>query len=140
MGFRPQSFDNTVNLKVHDIFNISISWYISTKILTYLTDINPTRMHIYTFCKKLFLYIEVGEEGLRSILNFWLFQLQENVSYQDFLSEWKNIVPGQSLLHFEILKIQYRITYRILKISTSPKIMENTVFRFSYVDIFTSES
>ena len=42
-----------------------------------------------------------GERGLKLISTFSLFPIEENVSYQELFSGWKNIVPSQSYRIFK---------------------------------------
>ena len=49
-------------------------------------------------------YTDSLRGGLRSIFTFLLFLIEENGSYREFFSEWKNIVPSQSYWIFKSQK------------------------------------
>ena len=67
-----------------------------------LDDVSYERSLIFSICKGTVLnfFILSALKGpwrsIRSISTFWLFLMEENVSYQELFLEWKNVVSSQS--------------------------------------------
>ena len=69
---------------------------------------------------------------LRSIFTFWLFLLEENVSYQELFSEWKNYVLSQS---YRILKSRKYIQLHCIQFNRdSRKSSLKSIFSYMFWD------